>query len=582
MAGKKIPIIHVVISGLLIIGGLNLSAAVAVKQSEENLEIQNGKIVLNIAKEKQQTVLSYMLGGHLCRAVSLNAFQKDNAASVNSFEIVKDTPALVAVKVRYGFADGLTVAVTYSVKDDFEYIEVESDFAQGKISISAAIKSEAMLIPDFLADSIVQYPAATAVSKFNIPSDNFILVNMIDGGDAMLALLWDSPQLGISESQSAKCFDSMSLSACVKSKFLLGIVAAKGGWYKTVEKLNYDEFAELNWRPPFSAEWKMTTFFNKGFHTDKSTCESWNFAQRVPKESKLSWIAMGNEGIGITQPSAWQAWASGLGGFIYPCYFRDGKVFAKKPFLDGLNKKTVAGDFPCLIYSLNGNDKTPSGITMPKNALKKMLPKEMNDRLEVMSSPKDKYPATCGITAKVEKIFYRSESIKEKNQIKGEFDRMNMFVLAVRERIEEYVTWQQKMQKMLEEQKQINPQLNPLLNELEKELAQIPLDYANAKNNMKIPAYCTGLTEKVIALADAKISDEEKEEQCKAFGRQIRTIGASQDNLLGTYRCIVKACRQYATGKLMTSSSTAEKEALKSLRHETGLILNNRLGMEGK
>ncbi|MFA6568715.1 MAG: hypothetical protein WCS96_10925, partial [Victivallales bacterium] len=255
--------------------------------------------------------------------------------------------------------------------------------------------------------------------------------------------------------------------------------------------------------------------------------------------------------------------------------------FAKKTLFN-MNKMPVFGDSPCLIYALNGNDKTPSGVTMPKNALGKMLSKETNNSIEAMSSPKNRYPATCGITAKVEKIFYRSESVRGKNQIISDFDKMNMFVLTIRERIEEYVSWQQKMQKMLEEQKQADPQLGPVISELEKELAQIPWAYAKAKDNMKTPPYCTTLTEKTIALIDANLSDEEKEEQCKLLGRQIRTIGGTQDSLLGVDRSTVKACRQYATMKLMTSSDAAEKELLKNFRHETGLILNSRFGMEGK
>ncbi len=558
------------------------TTAVGIKQSEQNLEIQNSKIVLNIAKGNPGVVLSYKSEGRLCSAVSLNAFQQDNAASVSSFKVVKNTPELAVVEVVYSFVGGQTVTVTYSVKNGFEYIEAESDFAQGKAVISATMKSEVLVLPDFLADSMVFYPESLSTESMSIPVDNHLLVNLLDNGNAMLTLLWDSTQMSITETKKSNLFDSVTLSANAKTRFWIGALAANGIWYKAAEKLNTGSFTVMNWTPPFQAEWKLTTFLTKGFHTDRSTCESWTFAQRVPKESNVSWIKMENEGIGITKPSAWQAWASGVGVFIYPCYFEGGKAFAKKPLIDGPAKNSVVGDSPCLIYGLNGNTETPSGITMPKNMLKRTLSKEINNHLEAMDSPKNKYPTTCSITAKVEKIFYRSESVKEGNQIKSDLGWMNMFVLTVRERIEEYVAWQQKMQKMLEEQKLINPQLNPLLNELEKELAQIALAYAKAKDNMKTPPYCATLTEKVIELIDSKLSDEEKEEQCKALGRQIRTIGASQDSFLGTSRSIVKACRQYATMKLMTSSNAAEIELLNRFRLETGLILNNRLTMEGK
>ncbi len=553
-------------------------SVVEAKQSEQSIEIQNGKIALHISKGKQETIMSYMLEGRLCKALSLNAFQNDKAASVDSFKIVKQTPYCLTVDVTYKFTSDLTSTITYSVKSNFEYIEAESDFAQGKVSIMTTIKSDAILIPDFLADSIAQYPKTTDYAKFDVPSDNHILINMIDGGNAMLSLLWESPQFNVSENRGTEYFNSVILSSGIKTKFLLGILADKGIWYKIAEKLNPDDFTELTWKAPFPAEWMMATFLSKGFDTDKNTCESWGIFERVEKPQ---WWPRAT-GSGITNSSIWQAWGSNLGTFIYPCYFLNGKTFAKKPVFAKKARTPVFDDSPYLIYALSKNNETPAGINMPKNTLWKILPKEISNNLETAFSPKSKYPATCGITEKTEKIFYRNEAGKEKAQIISMFEQMNMFVLTIRERIEEYVSWQQKIQQILDEQKKLTPQLNPVITELEKELTQIPSAYAEKKDKIKTPAYCKALTEKVVTLIDATLSDEEKEEQCKELGRQIRTIGGNQDGLLGIYRNTLKACRQYTTMKLMTSSNATEKEFLEKIRHETALILNNRFGMEGK
>jgi len=549
-------------------------AAVGIKQSVQNLEIQNSKIVLTAAKGNPGVVLSYKSGESLCSATSLNVFQQDKNASVNSFKVIKDTPQLAVVEVVYSFAGGMSMTVIYSVKEGFEYVEAESDFAQGRASITAAMKSEVMVLPDFLADSMVFYPESAPAAAMNIPADNHLLVNLFDNGGAMLALLWDSPEMSIAETKNGSQFDSITMSAGAKTRFWIGALAAKGIWYKAVEKLNSGSFTALNWTPPFPAEWKLATFLDKGFHAGTPTCESWFL---IPKGNSGY---IGN-GVSFINLSAWQAWSSDLGGFVYPCYLENNKAFAKHPVLQ-LEKKPVFNAMPVLIYALNGNNKTPAGITMPKNALQKLLPKTLNNQLEAMNSPKNHYPATCGTTANVEKIFYRSESAKEKKQIVDSFVMMNLFVHTIRERIEDYAAWQRKMEKMLEEQKQINPQLSPVINEFEKELAQISWNYAKTRDNMKTPPYCATLTEKVIALTDANLSDEEKEEQCKALGRQIRTIGGSQDNTVAQFRSTVKAVRQNATLKLMTATAPQEKELLSTLRHETGLMLNNRLGMEGK
>lgn len=566
MFRSKVKIIRVAFCWILL-GSLNLAAKIDIKQSEKDLEIRNGKLALNITKGGE-LILSYQLNGNLQRAVTLGVVRKEaTTAIVHAFKLGIVSPAQAVIEVEYASADNTSVTVAYTIKDSFEYIEAESDFAQGKAGVSAVMKSEVMILPDFLAESIIFYPETAPSTSMRIPADNHLLVNLLDSGNAMLALLWESPKLKISETRKDSLFDSVTLSSDARTRFWIGILATRDIWHKAAEKINSDSFTALNWTPPFPAEWKLATFQDKGFHTDIPTCESWVLIQK------------GNRGIGsgiaIVNTSAWISWASGLGSFVYPCYLQDNKTFVKYPVLQ-LEQKTVFNTIPVLICALNGSNNTPSGVTMPKNALKILLSPEINKSIEAIVL-KDKYQATCGITEKVEKIFYRNEATKEKNQIKRDFDNMNMFVLTIRERIEEYALWQRKM---LEKQNRSIPQLHPAI---EKELAQIALAYVKVKDNMKTPAYCKILTENIIALIDANLSDEEKEERCKQLGRQIRTIGGAQDGLLAKYRCIVKACRQYATIKLMTSSNPAEKELLENFRHETGLILNNRTGfMEGK
>ena len=221
-------------------------------------------------------------------------------------------------------------------------------------------------------------------------------------------------------------------------------------------------------------------------------------------------------------------------------------------------------------------------MTLPVKALYKVLARAASDPIMLHHSPKNKYPPTCGITEEIEKIFCRNESRKEQQRIKDDLGRMNLFVVSVRERIEEYVAWQQKINVMLEEQKRLSPGLSALVAELEKDLSQIAGRYAHTKDTIKTPDCCAGLSNQIIALTAAKLTDEEKEEQCKQLGRQIRTIGGAQDTLLGVYRAVVKATRQYATVKLMTASDAKAKTMLETIRTETGLILNNVHTMEGK
>jgi hypothetical protein len=581
MFGQKIAFLQPAVCGLLL-GSHILAAKVDVKQSEQVLEIRNGKLALNIVKGGSGVEVSYQLDGNVQRATTLNVVQKDAPAGmIRTFKLVQNTPEVAVVEVEYAFTSGTAVTVVYTVKDNFEYVGAESDFAHGNAAISAAMQSEVLILPDSLGESMVFYPESAPASAMNIPSDNHLLVNLCDQGNSMLALLWDSPKMNISECKAGNRFEAIALSADAKARFWIGALAAKSLWYKASETLNSTSFTALNWTPPFPAEWMLATFLDKGFHVDCPTSESWFL---IPKENRHygEFFSIDYCCVVLINPSVWQAGASGLGGFVYPCYFLDGKTFATKTVFPNMDTSPVFGDSACLIYALRGSDTTLAGVTMPENALEKMLSKELNNSIEAMRSPKDIYPATCGITEKVEKIFYRSESVKDKGEIISDFTKMNMFVLTIRERIEDYVSWQRKMSRMLDEWEMHHPHLPGVADDLNREIARIAFWYANVKDRMKTPPYCTTLTEKLIALTDANLSDEEKEDRCKDLCRQIRTIGGSQDTTLGVFRSIVKATRQDATRKLMATDDSITKELLENVRTETGTMLTGRFGMEGK
>lgn len=561
----------------LLLGSLTATADIEIKQSKQALEIRTSKFALNLVPGSEGAVLSSRLNDHFQYAATLGAKQSSGAASIiRTIKLVENTPVQAAAEVEYAFNGSSSVFVVYTVKDNSEYIEAESDFARGQAFLAIMMKSEAMILPDLLADSMAFYPESAPAAIMNIPVDNHLLVNLLDRGSAMLTLLWDSNKLNICEAGEDHFFNSVTLSSDAKTKLWIGIIAAKGIWYKTTEKLNPVNFTALNWNPPFQAEWKMMTFLENGFYADTPTCESWVLNVRDGKNKDFG------AGIGVLNPDAWQFWVSGLGGFNYPCYFQDEKTFAKQLVLS-IEVPPVVSSTPPLIYTLKSNRRTPLEITgLPINAMQKLLPRELNSTLVAVIDSKDRYPATCGITEKIEKIFYRSESSKEKKQIENSLAQMNLFVLTVRERIEDYVAWQHKMNYMLNKYRQQNPQFASTIDSVKQELSSIVFLYAKAKDQIKTPLYCSTLTEKIIDLADAKLSDEEKEDQCKNLGRQIRSIGGGQDELVAKFRYVVKAVRQDVTRKLMMATTMKERFLLENVRAETGIILKSRFRMEGK
>jgi hypothetical protein len=186
------------------------------------------------------------------------------------------------------------------------------------------------------------------------------------------------------------------------------------------------------------------------------------------------------------------------------------------------------------------------------------------------------------ITKKVEKIFYRDEAQKERENIKKMLKRMDLFVLSIRERINEYLVWHEQMKKYFNEQRKQVPTLTAVIDEFDCDLSGIAWLYAKGKNLMKTPEYCTTLSQKIIQLIDSDLDDEQQEEECKKLGRAIRTIGGKQDMTLGKMRMLVKAVRQKATLRLMKSCNPLEVKFLREIRTKTAAIMDNRLGPEGK
>ncbi len=567
-------------AAIMILAGVNsLAGEIHVKANSDCVRVDNGRIVLRVNKNKNSSAeLLYMDGKKTVRATLLVPFAYEKKLTVlKSFRIKKADKNTVKIEAVYSLPENSMVPVNYTVTADSSFAGISC--TKTRIRLILEIKSEALVVPDQIGEDIVLYPPS-GPGKYTLPADARYALNMLDHGNAILTVIWSSGQTILKEGRLAagktapSGFEFMNIELPANEKLWVGTSVSPGIWQKVTEKLNDMEFTALAWKPPFPAQWFIALKKNKGFISlENGQNDIWPLPER--RNGKKPRIRIG---IIISNPVTWKGWSSSFGGFIYPGFIRNGKAFLRYP------KFTVPvsydASFPPLIYPLENSNV--SKITLPGSAAKKLLGKKIYNRLHCVKDSKAGYPATCGITAKIEKIFYRDETVKERENIAGMLEKMNMFVVTVRERIDKYLTWHERMEKYFAAARKTSPELSGVINDFDHDLAGLKKLYSEKKDAMKTPRYSAELSRKILGLIGSGLDEEQQEEECKNLGREIRILGGSQDRTLGKMRILVKAVRQKATLMLMKSRNPEEIGLLMHIRKETARILHTRFGMEGK
>jgi hypothetical protein len=359
-------------------------------------------------------------------------------------------------------------------------------------------------------------------------------------------------------------------------KLWLGINAATNIW--TILKKGLTKKATILTPRPFKGIWNITLKKRLSrIKTECNQCDSWQLAFLDQRDS-LPFLF----GIYVLNRESGESWSPILGRYTYPFFVQKGKTVILTPQFQDL-KVEYDLKHRNLIYPLQALKKgNPALSLLPYDALKNILDPITVKRVFRRRAPNSHYMATCSATEKVEKVFYQDKSESSQKFIKETFKNMNKFVYYGRQRIEEYKNWYMINRNYLRWYTKKYPKSAKSTTSLFYDLSRIAYYYAEALGKMKTPRYCKLLTDKVVRLADAKDDAETKETQCKQLGRQIRTIGNAQDELLAMLHYTTKAFRQHITLLSLTNNPPRQQNFLLKMRTETAKILNNAIPMEGK
>ncbi|MCF6174145.1 MAG: hypothetical protein L3J71_00100 [Victivallaceae bacterium] len=537
--------------------------------------LKNRQIAFNIASGSAgQVTLSYLLNGKTYPAVTLQPSMK-GAKDKLSYTVTLSGSDKQSGTLTFTSANRYRGSLQFTFGTPQNYLKLTKFTNVSNLKIN--FKSAAFVLPDQRSEDLVIYPTDWKQNSLSIPNDNHLVLNMLDNGSAMLSCLWNSTTIKLTERKAAngKSFSGMDLQPKRGDTIWLGLNVAKNIWTIPTKTITTKPIP-LRWEPPFSAVWQVSIKKGKSkLHAENGQCDSWQLADLDAKRPKS-----GRAGVGIQNQDG-KTWTSSLGGYVYPFFLKNGKVFLNFPKYNS-RRMTYDEKFRPLIYPVESQKKQPSGQILPYDVLAKVLAAKTFTTLSNVRSKKSNYPATCGITEKVEKIFYRDAAEKSKDIIKNYFKRMNSFVRYNRERILEYDKWSNKINKQLKAYGKKNPTAAKLTKSLNKDLYQIKLYYAAVRDKIKTPQYCKMLTDKVEKLIGSSKDAETQEEACKDIGRQIRVIGGKQDHLVADLRYITKAFRMRVTLALLENPPPVQREILEKMRSETARIMHLRFPMEGK
>jgi hypothetical protein len=453
---------------------------------------------------------------------------------------------------------------------DSGYIAVK-DF-KNISNLKIALSSEVLVLPDKRSEDIVIYAKQWKKTQVYIPGDNYLALAMLNHGSAMLNILWNSADVRLVAelTKDRKEFAGLTIKPQRKDIIWLGISSAKHIWYSVDRKLN-NRPVELAWKPPFPAIWQVT--MRQAGGTEQY--DSWamaDFALKRPKPHRMGVYIQNSDGA---------TWASGIGSYTYPFAVKAGKITLRYPSFRPAKIK-YDNAFKPLIYPVRSIKASPTGLFLSDDMLAKTLAPEAFKQLSCKRAKNSFYPATCGVTAKIEKIFYRDESTKEKTFIAQQLNKINLFIKNEFIRANEYLKWEMMVRRKLDSYRRNHHGAAGVIATMQRDIAAMVEHHEKVKSVIKTESYFRSLTSQIVKLIGSKKDAEEKERVCKELCRKIRTVGSRLDHLLAEFREEVKAFRAKTTMMLMQPDPVLSHKFLKELRQATAEIMHYRFPMEGK
>jgi len=470
-------------------------------------------------------------------------------AKIAQRRLLRNTGNDAVLEIIYSGANDLSIVFAF---DESEIVEVRAGSNVEGVSIFSSIRYG--VVPDFIGDDLIfdpgQYPSTEVLS---IPSENTFL-GLLEGEDGILIMSWpqggQTAELTLGGGQAAvRTIKSFNFDADGKSLYL-AVLSAAGIWHEEQLKPSYlEKDVAIGWKSPFRAKW-TTQFVEAGVRT--------TFTFKETKE---------------------KIWRGVTGHYTYPVWFDRDNAFFR------LSKK-IPPKGRSVIYCLEGRE-TPASITTPVDILKRTLGRQACESIldfpgrvlrthHRRGAEGIRRACTCGGTEAIEAVFKAGQEVQRKAYVTEAVDDMLYFVKRHVERIDEYRAFADDMTEYLVATGKSAPGLKPYLDDVLAMVEQIPREYERNKGNMKTLEYAGELARKTKALTRRKESGNLK--ACLELGKQWRSMGGAQDNVIGAYHSITRKLAQEAGYRCVDRPEAVE--VAKEIRRRCRQCLRNADGYE--
>jgi len=445
---------------------------------------------------------------------------KNRVCRIKTCRLLRNTGNEAALDVMFSAGAGSQTLSAVVSFDKTEIVGFKPAQHMKGVSIFSSIAHG--VVPDFISDDLVfspqKYPAA---DKLYIPSEN-LFMGLLEGQDRVLVVTCPEGRqqmtLGLGKGQSGRRIaESIDFENDGRSVFLAVLIAA-GIWHEEELKPAYlEKDVAMGWKRPFPAKWTTQLLEAKVRTT---------FTFRQSKD---------------------KIWRGVTGHYVYPVWFDGPDAYCR------LSKK-IPPKGESVIYFVEGKD-TPASITTPVDILKATLGREVSDA--ILDFPGRRLrthhrrggagirrACTCGGTEAIEAVFKAGQEVDRKEYVAGAVDDMVYFVTQHVKRIDEYRKFADDMTQYLNTARRSAGDAKPFLDDMQAIVQEIPEQYTRHKENMKTLAYADELARKTKALTQGK--SPQNLPACLELGKQWRSMGGAQDNVIALYHSLTRKLAQEA------------------------------------
>lgn len=546
---------------------------VSVEQtSAGEVRIGNGFMTMVVRKGAVGVECHHRLGDRPVKGAVLVpvAAGGDQAKAVTALRFDENTPARVLIEVTSATVGGACITSRYLLRKDTPLVEAQAGEGMGWLRVEAP--SRYVVVPDIFASDLVINPAVAQQPCLRLPSEN-LLLQLVDGGGSIVACAWRSSAQAVRLAIAGKG-DERRVAAteigCRKDRPVsVAVLAAPGIWHAApIKSLDSVKDTKLDWQVPFRALWRAD------YPRTDGIVDSWKCVLRDAKGHY--------EGFGIEPKKARTVWTSARNTFAYPACIEGEACLLRKTKFDSLPDIRYDDSLCAVIYPYQAIHGSPRGcfgaLDVLREALRGAPEAALLGNPEVKRVDRDRWPATCFVTADYEKVFDAGEEKAKRKFLLERLDAMDQFVINIRSRMNEYLAWQKQMRGFIAKTKADKPQLAALADECDGILTQFDKLYERRKLDERKPAAARALIDRVIALIDS--NEGEKDEKAKQLGRDTRTIGGNQDAAIGEFRMFTKRLRQRAGQRMAEAQEDAVFEFGREVRQRAMEMLQCAFGHE--